>query len=117
MKRLNLCTGQPALQIDAASICRDVVDRAPVGVGDVFSKEQGKLFCFTRIVGAALDTTISHNWYYQETLMATVPLAVRSSDWRTYSSKTLLPEWTGEWKVEVVDQGGMVLTTILFLVQ
>lgn len=63
----------------------------------------GKLYCYTRITGARADTQVTHVWYYQNNEMARVVLPVRSSDWRTYSSKRFLPQWQGEWEVVVLD--------------
>ena len=38
-----------------------------------------------------------------------VTFDVKGARWRVWSSKTLLPEWLGEWKVSVVDDDGKVL--------
>ena len=46
-----------------------------------------------------------------------VVLPVRTSEWRTWSSKTLLPEWTGEWMVEVLSKDGTPLENLIFFVQ
>lgn len=108
---------QPAIQIEDAVVCRDVVDRAPVGIGDVIAKESEKVYCFTRVVGAQGETQITHNWYYKGALKASVVLNVRSSNWRTWSSKTMNPDWVGEWMVEILSQDGTPLESIIFFVQ
>ena len=100
-----------------AVICKDVVDRMPVGSSDVIPVGTERVFCFTRIVGAQGETEITHNWYYQGALKASVALPVRTSEWRTWSSKTLLPEWTGEWMVEVLSEDGTPLENLIFFVQ
>ena len=48
--------------------------------------------------------------------MARVSLPVRSAKWRTYSSKKIVPEWTGEWEVQVVDSAGIELAKAKFRV-
>jgi hypothetical protein len=108
---------QSALQIQDAVVCQDVVDRQPVGSGDVFAKESSKVFCFSRVVGATSDTQITHNWYYKGNLKASIQLPVRSSDWRTWSSKTMDPTWTGEWMVEILSEQGTPLESIIFFIQ
>ena len=105
------------IRIEEAAICRSVEDLEPIGAGDVFSSDQGRLSCFSRVVGAQEDTEIVHNWYYGETLMAGINLHVGSSSWRTYSTKNILPEQTGEWKVEIMSQSGELLKRIYFVVQ
>ncbi|MFO7715261.1 DUF2914 domain-containing protein [Desulfosarcina sp.] len=98
-------------------VCRDVVDRMPVGSSDVMPAGTERVFCYTRINGAQGETTITHNWYYKGALKASVVLPVRTSDWRTWSSKNLLPEWTGEWMVEVLSKDGAPLESIVFFVK
>jgi hypothetical protein len=106
-----------AIQIESAAVCQDVVDREPVGSGDVFAKETPRVFCYCRVVGAVGETQVTHNWYYKGSLKASVKLNVRSPNWRTWSSKTIIPEWTGEWMVEILSADGTPLESIIFYVQ
>jgi len=105
------------VRIEDAVICRDVVSLDPVGSGDVFTSDLKKLMCFTRVVGAKEDTEIIHNWYLGEKLLASISLHIGSDNWRTYSSKTILPDYTGEWKVEIVMPDGQLLKRIYFIVE
>jgi hypothetical protein len=105
---------QPAVRVAETVICQDVVDRAPMGIGEVFPKETPRVFCFTRVVGAAPGSRLVHNWYHQGSLKASVNLTVGSSDYRTWSSKTMMPQWTGEWMVEILSDGGAPLGNIIF---
>jgi hypothetical protein len=105
------------LRIESAVICRDVVDREPIGAGDVFPFDVTKLFCFTRIVGAEQDTEVTHNWYFDGKMVSSVTLAVRSANWRTYSSKKISLEQTGEWMVEILSGSGTPLMKLVFSVQ
>jgi hypothetical protein len=43
-------------------------------------------------------------------------LPVRSIAWRTYSEKKILPQWTGNWEVKVVDTTGATLTSVAFTI-
>jgi hypothetical protein len=108
---------QPAVRTPEAVVCRDVVDRTPVGAGDVFAKEIPRVYCFTRVVGAEPGTHLIHNWYYQGNLKASVDLTVGSSDYRTWSYKTMMPQWTGEWMVEILSAGGTPLKNIIFVLK
>lgn len=112
-------TGAMAQDINVAEalVCQDVVDRLPVGSGDVIPAGTERVFCYTRIEGAQSETEITHNWYYQGNLKASVVLPVRNANWRTWSSKTLLPEWKGEWMVEVLSKDGTPLESIIFFIQ
>ncbi len=112
----NTITGSE-ITIENAVICRDIVDREPVGAGDVFSGDLQKVMCFSRVIGAKQDTEILHNWYFGGKMVASVALHVGSINWRTYSSKAILPEYAGEWKVEILSQDGELLKKIYFILE
>lgn len=108
---------QNGVQIEDTAVCQDVVDRAPVGSGDVFAKQIARVYCFCRVVGMEGQGSITHNWYYKGALKASIKLPVRSNNWRTWSSKAMTPEWTGEWMVEILSEEGTPLESIIFFIQ
>ena len=103
-----------SVELRDAAVARDVQDRAPVGTSTSFDSNVGKLYAFTRIVGAEGDMKIYHKWYHGDVLVADVPLTVRSGNWRTWSSKNVVPDWTGDWRVVIVSEDGSVLGTVKF---
>lgn len=110
-------TSDTELQLEETAICLNIVDRAPVGKGSVFHTDTERLYCFTKVVGAKTDTTIIHHWYLNGKLKASVTLPVNSASWRTWSSKEITPNDTGDWMVEVLTADGNAIESILFLVQ
>ncbi len=112
---------QPAvtstLIIEEGVICTGVTDRVPQGAAEAFASDVGKLYCFTKISGAAAGMAIKHLWYRDENLLHTQELAIGGSPWRTWSSKTITPDMTGVWKVEIQDADGNLITTLNFTVQ
>ena len=106
-----------SIRLAEAIICRSIENRSPIASASVFSDTVGKLYCFTKVVGAATDTAIVHHWYLNGKLKTSVTLPVRSASWRTWSSKKISPGETGDWMVEVVTEDGHALESILFLVQ
>ncbi|MBD3238957.1 MAG: DUF2914 domain-containing protein, partial [Chitinivibrionales bacterium] len=99
------------------AVCTGIADREPEGKAESFGSDVGKLYCFTHVKGVQDTLAIQHKWYHGDELRSTVPLNVRSSSWRTYSSKTLDPSWIGEWRVDVVDgESGDVLASTTFVV-
>lgn len=105
------------ITVSQAVVCQKIVDRMPIGSSDVIPAGTERVYCFTRIDGAQGETEITHNWYYKGALKASVVLPVRTRGWRTWSSKTLLPDWTGEWMVEVLSKDGTPLESLIFFVQ
>lgn len=102
------------LEVAAAAICEDVVDREPVNAGTSFAVSVGELYCFTKITGAQSPTAVTHVWYFDGTERARVELTVNSSSWRTYSSKIIQSHELGAWRVDVLDSQGAVLKTLQF---
>jgi hypothetical protein len=96
------------------------VDRAQrqlVGESEEFPPEIERVFCLTRIVGAEEATEVAHVWYHEGEMMARVNLMVGSADWRTYSSKAILPAWTGGWEVKVLDADGNIIGSQSFTIR
>jgi hypothetical protein len=67
-----------------------------------------KVYFFTELRGLE-GQTVTHRWSYGGETKAEVSFTAGSPRWRVWSSKELLPEWTGTWAVAVVDAGGNVL--------
>lgn len=99
-----------------AQLCTGIDSRMPTGMADKFPPEVGKVFLWCRILGATDTTMVKHIWFYNGQEMATVNLPVKSSSYRTWSSKTILPEWTGNWSVKIVDADGATLKEMTFTV-
>ena len=102
------------VQIVAAAICKDVVDREAVDIGTQFSNSVSRLYCFTKAVSTEIPTEIVHVWSYGDVERARVSLAVRAATWRTYSSKAIQSHEIGPWRVDVLDTSGNLLETINF---
>ncbi len=111
-----LAGSQKGLQV-TASICKDIQGREPVGGGESFPSEVGKLYCHNLVEGAEDSTTVTHIWYYGQEEMAEVDLAVMSPHWRTWSSKVILPQWKGWWRVDVLSAEGDTLTSAYFVIK
>ncbi len=107
---------QQQLELSTIQFGTDVENRELVGADSTFSADVGTVFCYTHITGAQDTTEIAHVWYYQDEEKARVPLGVRTSDWRTWSSKKILPSWAGEWNVRVEDAEGNVLGSSSFVI-
>lgn len=105
------------IHLEVITICRDVVDRTPVSINSVFSTNVGRLYCFTKVVGARKETKITHNWFKNGKLQSSITLPVKSSSWRTWSLKEIRASDAGDWMVEVLGEDGNPLEAILFFVK
>ena len=105
-----------SLQVQDVAVGTGVSGRVPTGISTYFDSSVGRLYAFTRITGAEEEIRVYHQWYYGDVLVADVPLSVRSGDWRTWSTKNVQPDWTGDWRLVVVSDDGTVLGSIKFAV-
>lgn len=99
-----------------AVLARSVVDRVPQDTGTAFPADVGELTLWTRVTGAAAESAIHHVWMHGDEQVADIELRVGGSPWRTWSRKTIPPDWTGAWHVEVRDAAGTVLQRIDFTI-
>ena len=57
---------------------------------------------------------VTHQWTYNDKVMFEKTFEVKGARWRVWTSKTLLPSWTGEWTVNVLDTDRTVLASKSF---
>jgi len=99
----------PEISVIDLEVCTSVEERVPVGVDTSFSGDVEKLYCFTKITSNQDEGSIFHVWLYNDRVMARVELSTKAKVWRTWSSKRILPSWTGKWRVDVEAPDGTVL--------
>jgi hypothetical protein len=109
--------GAQTIEASEMVFCPSIEERAPVQPDSIFHDTVEKVYCYTRITGAVDSMSVFHVWYHDDVEKARVELAVRSADWRTWSSKKLLEGWTGIWRVDVMLPDGKLLRSKEFLVK
>ena len=105
----------PAMTAEV-QVCTGITDRMPTGSATSFNTDVGSLYCWSKITGARGETAIKHVWLRDGKEMATVELSAKGDPWRTFSQKRILPQWTGNWEVKVVDASGATLKSVSFTV-
>ena len=98
------------------AVASEIVNREPAQTNNIFKSDVGRIYCFTEITTDQAPTGIVHVWSYKDKIMAEVPLQVGAARWRTYSSKKIVNQWQGNWKVEVYSDQGDLLNSIEFIV-
>jgi len=79
----------------------------------------GRYTFYTRLLATA-ETTVEHRWYLNGRVHQTMRLRVSpnpAAGYRTFSTTTVSPERTGEWKVELRAADGSVVAEESFLVR
>ena len=59
--------------------------------------------------------TISHRWLFNNQVLATIPLEIKSDHYRTWSSKKMSSAWQGTWHIEVLDANQDVIFRKTFI--
>jgi hypothetical protein len=111
-----LAASAQSLSVAESSVATNVVDRMPTGVATTFPSSVGRVYAWSRVEGAQGQTTVHHVWIHDGVERADLELSIGGSPWRTWSNKAIVPEWTGDWRVEIRDASGNVLETIRFTV-
>jgi len=91
-----------------AAITSAVQDREPTDELEVVNTDQNQLYFFTDLRDMS-GQTAKHRWEYNGKVMAEVEFDVKGPRWRVWSSKTFNSDWTGNWKVSVVNAVGDVI--------
>jgi len=103
----------PATSMESASsehvaralFTSEVQNREPTDTITSLSNDKNKIYFYSELIGLG-GQTITHRWEYQGKTMGEVKFNVGGPRWRVWSSKTLLPQWTGEWRVSIIDGSG-----------
>jgi DUF2914 family protein len=114
----SMATGAPAPSSMTVEVilARNVLDRVPQDTGSAFPADVGQLTLWSRVSGGE-GQQLHHVWFFGDTEVSDVTLNINGSPWRTWSRKTIPPEATGAWHVEVRDAAGNVLKRVDFTIQ
>lgn len=107
-------TDLPPMSVAEAVMGREIVDRQARGLGPF--PDGSEVHCFTRIDNPGGGRrTIRHQWFYEGERRSSVELDIKAASWRTWSSRPVFGK--GAWRVDVVDEAGVVLKSLPFTVQ
>lgn len=101
-------------EVARAVVTTAVVDREPVSDLTSIPATDSSAIFFTELRNME-GATVTHLWKFNGEVMAEVKFNVGGARWRIWSSKNLMPEWYGEWIIDVVDDAGNVLTEKNFI--
>jgi hypothetical protein len=107
-----------ASEVKRGSVARSIfttgiVDREPVDNLTTVPNTLHRIYFFSDLRGLE-GQIVTHRWEYNGKVMAEIKFKVGGPRWRVYSSKNLLPEWTGKWTVVVLDESGWPLKASVF---
>ena len=99
-------------------ICRGIYKRNPIKPGINFINNVDSLFCYTKISNSGPKQEVRHIWYFESMEMTSVVYNIKPSfNYRSWSRKTIYPNQTGQWRVDVIDSYGNILGTRSFTIK
>ena len=101
-------------EVSRAMFTTSIQDREPVmDVDSVSSNTFKSISVFTEL-NDFQGHNITHQWIFDDEVMFEKSFEVSGERWRVWTSKTLLPGWTGTWTVRVLDDDRTELVSKTF---
>lgn len=92
-----------------SAFTREIDEREPMESLENLTNDNGQVKFFTELRDMS-GQTATHRWEYDGKVVAEVEFNVKGPRWRVWSSKSFVPQWTGDWKVSVVNGAGEVIS-------
>lgn len=111
-------TADAELDVLQASVCAEIRNRMPAGVATSFPTSAQRVFVWSKIHAQQFPSKVRHIYYFNGQKISEVTLDVRSTYWRTWSSKNISNNrYQGEWRVDITSTDGKVLRRLYFKVK
>lgn len=102
------------LKVEKGVAATSVENREPLGESKEFEASVGRVYCWTKISAQTTPATIKHVWYLGDQKVFEKALEIKYPSTRTWTSKAVT---AGNWRVDVSDEAGTVLSSISFTVK
>jgi hypothetical protein len=111
-------TAEAELKVLQATVCAEIKNRMPAGVDTSFPTSAQRVFVWSKIHAQQIPSKIRHIYYFDGQKISEVTLDVRSTYWRTWSSKDISNNrYQGEWRVDITSADRKVLRRLYFEVK
>jgi hypothetical protein len=101
-------------EVSRALFTTGIDNREPVAIVDSIDSSTNNSITFFTEVNDMSGQTVTHQWMYQDQVMFEKTFEVRAARWRIWTSKTLIPAWSGIWMVNVLDNERNLLVSKSF---
>lgn len=111
---LLLCNSAGAGEISRAQFSTGIDNREPVGQVDSLDSNTYRSISFFTEVNDMTGQVVTHQWTHNDKVMFEKTFEIKAERWRVWTSKTLIPSWTGTWTVNVLDDDRSLLASKSF---
>jgi len=101
-------------EVSRAIFTIGVDNREPVIMVDSIDSSAYTSISFFTELNDLSGHNVTHQWTYNDKVMFEKTFEVIGSRWRVWTSKSLIPSWTGTWTVNVLDDDRSVLASNSF---
>ena len=101
-------------EVNRSQFTSQIDNREPVDQLVSVPVEMQKVIYFTELLNFQGEK-ITHQWTYQDQEMYAFSFEVNGPRWRVWSSKRMLPKWSGSWTVNILDANQQVLHSDSFV--
>jgi len=101
-------------EVSRAVFTTGIDNREPVSTVDRLDSSDLRSVSFFTELHDMAGQTVTHQWTHQDKVMFEKTFEVRADRWRVWTSKTLIPAWSGTWTVNVLDDERTLLTSKSF---
>ena len=101
-------------EVSRAIFTIGVDNREPVIMVDSIDSGSYSSISFFTELNDLQGHNVTHQWTFQDQVMFEKTFEVKGDRWRVWTSKTLIPSWTGSWTVNVLDENRTVLASKSF---
>jgi hypothetical protein len=116
---LALCLGGNAAagEISRALFTTAIDNREPVVTIESLDNSTSNSITFFTELNDMSGQTVTHQWMFGDKVMFEKTFEVKAARWRVWTSKTLIPAWSGTWMVNVLDAERNLLLSKSFVYQ
>ena len=111
---LCFCSTANAGEISRALFTTGIDNREPMAIVDNLDSSTSNSISFFTEINNMSGQTVTHQWTHNDKIMFEKTFEVKSARWRVWTSKTLIPGWTGTWTVNVLDDERTIMTSKSF---
>ncbi len=101
-------------EVSRAMFTIGVDNREPVIQVDSIDSGSYTAISFFTELKEMTGQNVTHQWTFNDEVMFEKTFEVKGPRWRVWTSKTLIPSWTGSWTVNVLGDDRSVITSESF---
>jgi hypothetical protein len=98
-------------EVSRAVFATGIDNREPVGTIESADSSALRSISFFTELQDMSGQTVTHQWTHQDKVMFEKTFEIKADRWRVWTSKTLIPAWSGTWTVNVLDNDRTLLAS------